>query len=528
MTMRFDCVVLGAGANGLTAAAAMARKGRRVLLVERSESLAGQAEPWEFAPGYRVAPLALDAGWVPPSVIRGLGLRLPERRLQSIPLTLALPDLVLPLAADQSTAAAAIRAHSTADAARWPGFAGRIHHLTGFLGEILRRPAPDIDTTSVADLMALLGLGRAYRRLGRQGMIEFLRVMPMSVQELLDDEFEAEPLKALLAPGGILDLRQGPRSGGTGYVLLHHLAGAQPGVFRGRGAWRDGPGALVSALEGIARSAGVTIRTGTPVRQIEVRDGTVAGVVSGDDLIEADTVVSTFDPGRTMLDLVDPVWLDPEFLHAVRQIRYRGSTAWVAFGLDTLPSLPGVMDTESLAGVVSLTGNTTALEQAYDATKYGELSERPHVELTVTSLRWPDQAPEGHHAALARVRYAPHELRDGRWDGRQKGALADRVTAMLEESFPGFGARVRHRAVLAPPDLEASYGCPEGDPGHGQLGLDQILFMRPVPGFGNYRTPIRGLYLGGAGSHPGPGIPGGPGWLAARQVLRGGNTVRRG
>lgn len=521
----FDCVVLGAGANGLAAATALARKGRQVLVVERSPSASGRAAPWEFAPGYHVSPLALDCGWIPPAVAAGLGIAVPERLELPIPLTLATPGMLLPLAASPGRASEAIGRHSATDAARWPGFARRMARLSGFLGAVHQRAAPDIEASSLADLVPMLGLVRAFRRLGRQEMIEFLRVLPMSVQEVLDDEFESEPLKALLAPGGTIDLQQGPRSGGTGYVLLHHLVGAGEGVMRGRGAWRKGPEALIGALAAAANQAGVTIRTGAGVHHIEVRDGAVAAVVlAGGEEVPARTVVSTLGPGHTLLDLVDPVWLDPEFLHALGNIKYRGCTAYVAFGLDALPTSRGggALDAAALTGVVSLTGTTAGLEQAYDAAKYGAVAEQPHVEFTVTTLRWPDQAASGHHVTLARVQHTPYRLREGRWDGPRRGALADLVTARIDGVLPGFGDRVQHRAVLAPPDLEARYGLPEGDSGHGQLTLDQILFMRPVPGFGNYRTPVRGLYLGGAGSHPGPGLPGAAGWLAARQVQRDG------
>jgi phytoene dehydrogenase-like protein len=273
----------------------------------------------------------------------------------------------------------------------------------------------------------------------------------------------------------------------------------------------------------------VTVRAGADVARIVVRDDAVAGVVlAGGEEISAPVVLSTADPARTLLGLVDPVWLDPEFLHAVRNVKFRGSTAVVHYALDRLPAVPGVADpAAALAGAVSLTPTMDALERAYDAAKYGTVSEAPHVELTVPSLRWPSLAPAGKHVAVATVRYAPYRLRDDTaWDADRSYALGGAVTAAVGRAVPGFADAVLHQRVLTPPDLEARYGVTEGAMTHGELTLDQILFMRPVPGWGRHAMPIAGLYLGGAGTHPGPGVLGGPGWLAARRVLADGKRRR--
>jgi phytoene dehydrogenase-like protein len=342
----------------------------------------------------------------------------------------------------------------------------------------------------------------------------------MAVQELVDDWFESEPLKAAIAAGGVQDIRQGPRSGGTSFVLLHHLVGAAPGAIRGRPYWRKGTNALANQIEDVARAAKVTIRTGTGVARIVVRDDRVAGVAldTGEE-IGAPVVVSTLDPAHTLLGLVDPVWLDPEFLHAVGNIKFRGSRATALFALDGAPD-GGFSD-----GVVSLTRTTDGLERAYDAAKYGEISETPHVELSVPTARWPDLAPQGKHVVVAHVQWLPFGSdsraggqSDGRSDSRSVG-LAERVLALINHAMPGFAARVRHQTFLTPDDLAARYGLTEGAVTHGELTLDQILFMRPVPGWGRHAMPIPGLYLGGPGTHPGPGVLGGPGWLAVRRVL---------
>ncbi len=521
----FDAVVIGGGANGLVAAARLGRAGLRVLLLEKDETLGGQGRVVEFAPGFRAAPLGLDPGWLPSTVARGLGLDGLEREPGEETLTVAVePGSFLTLPRDTGRAAEAIRPHSPSDAGKWPAFTTRLRRLAGFLETLYQTPAPDVGATSLRDALPLLHLGRKYRALGRQDMIEFLRTLPLSVWELLDDWFECGPLKAAVATGGIQDHQQGPRSGGTGFVLLHHLVGAPAGSIRGRVPWRRGPAAFTEAAERAARRFGVSIRAGAAVARIHVRDEAVAGIVLADgEEIAAGTVLSTAGPARTLLEWVDPVWLDPDFVHAVRNIRHRGCTAVVTYALDTLPELsglPGPGSSRALAGLVSLTPSLTLLERAADAAKYGAVSERPHVELTVPTLLRPELADKGKHVLVARAQYAPYRLRDGAaWTPAGRDALAKSVTAAIEEAAPCFRSRILHQVAWSPLDLEERYGLREGATSQGELGLDQILFMRPVAGWGRHATPISGLYLGGAGTHPGPGILGGPGWLAAQRLL---------
>ena len=286
--------------------------------------------------------------------------------------------------------------------------------------------------------------------------------------------------------------------------------------MRGRGSWRAGPAAFATAALDAAKRFGATVRTGAEVARIEVRDDAVSAVVLADgEEIAARSVLSTADPATTFLQWVDPVWLDPEFVRAVGNLRHRGCTSFVLYGLDALPDLPG------LDGVVSLTPDLVTLERAADAAKYGQIPDRPHVELTAPSLACPSLAPQGKHVVVARVQYAPYALRDGGiWDDARRDALAETVTATIVAAVPGFRSRVLHRAALSPLDLEREFALPEGSPSHGELALDQVLFMRPVAGWGRHATPIDGLVLGGSGTHPGPGILGGAGWLAAGRMLQ--------
>lgn len=518
----FDVIVVGGGANGLVAASRLAKAGRRVLLLEKSETAGGQGSLVEFAAGFRAAPLGLDPGWLPPKIAAGLGLTGLLPVAEDTALSVAIePGAFLTLSRDASRAAAAIDVHSKSDAAKWGRFTAQLRSLAGFLEVLYQAPAPDVDLRSFGELLPLLNLGRKFRALGKQDMIEFLRTLPLSACELVDDWFECAPLKAAVAAGGIQDFQQGPRSGGTGFVLLHHLVGTKAGAVRGRVPWRSGPDAFTEAALGAAKCFGVTVRTASPVARILVHDDAVTGVVlkSGEE-IAAKAVLSTADPASTFLDWVDPVWLDPEFVHAVSNIRHRGCTAFVLYALEALPEFPGLSSNEALSGLVSLTPDLVELERAADAAKYGAVSERPHIELTVPTLLWPALAPNGRHVAVARVQYAPYRLKDGAtWDAARMNALAETVTSAIEVVAPGFRSRVLHRAAWSPAELEQRFGLREGAASQGELGLDQILFMRPVAGWGRHATPISGLYLGGAGTHPGPGVLGGAGWLAAERLL---------
>jgi len=515
MGASFDVIVIGGSSNGLVAAAVLARKGRRVLLLEQGPWVGGDTMPSEFAPGFRVAPDAMDPGWLPAPVLAAAGVAAPASAPAEFTGGVALGGgefFLLP--ADPVRGAQAIRPGSARDADRWGLFAARLRRFAGFLEALYLQPPPDIDATAPAELWSLLGLGRTLRGLGRKDMIALLRVLPMAAQELLDDELEWEPLKAAIAASAVRDIRQGPRSGGTAFVLLHHLVGAPAGAIRRADWWRDGPDVLARSLEGAARSAGVVIRTDAAVARIAVRDDAVAGIVlaSGEE-ISAGAVLSTLDPARTLLDLVDPEWLDPEVLRAIGNIKFRGARTTVLFGVEGDPGLPG-------DGVLSLTASTAALERAYDAAKYGEVSARPHVTVAVPTRRWAGLAPAGHHVVVAHAQWTPFRLRDpDGWSAARGERLADTVTSVVDEAAPGFAGRVRHRVVLTPAALAARYALTEGSVAHGELTLDQILFMRPVPGLARYRMPVNGLYLGGAGAHPGPGVVGGPAWLAARALL---------
>jgi phytoene dehydrogenase-like protein len=516
-------VVIGGGANGLVAATALARAGSRVAVVEARPTLGGVLGELEFAPGYRAAPLAPDLGWLPAEVLRGVGLGGRTFREVAPDPSVVAPaadGALLQLFRDPAATAQGLRRLSARDADRWPGFAQLVARLAGVLEILYASPPPLIDATGLGELTGLLRLARRVRGLGRGDMTELLRIVPMAVGELLDEWFESEPLKAALAAGALGDLCQGPRSGGTAFALLHRRTGAPPGGFGPRTVLAAGSGPLIDALAEQARGMGVELRTGSPVVSVAMERERVAGVVlESGEVLRAPEVISSLDPRRTLLELVDPVYLDPEVIDAARHLRLRGARATVLLALERLPELPGSGDGRALGGSFVVAPTLDYLERAYDATKYGEISPEPWLDVRVPSLAQPGLAPGDHHVMVILAQYAPYHLRRSDWESERE-ALGDRIVSLAGRFLPGLAERVVHRLVLTPPDIERRFGLTEGAVAQGELMLDQVLFMRPFAGSARYALPVPGLFLCGAGAHPGPGVVGGAGWLAAQAVLR--------
>lgn len=512
MSVAIDAVVIGGGTSGLVAAIALAEAGRKVVVAEAANECGGLLRSVEFAPGFRASPLAGSVGWIPPEVARGIGLSVAIAPVESVFAPVGKGEW-LELGADPVKTAAGIQRYAPKDAARWGAFAGLINRLAGFLGTLYVSPPPRIDVDTFGEVVSLLKVGRKLRGLGKVEMVEMLRVMPMAVAELLDEWFEHDLLKGTVAADAITDLCQGPLSGGTAFNLLHRHVGGVPGAVRARP--NPSAGELIKHLIERAKAAGVEIRTGATVERITIRDDHVGGVVlRGAGEIPCGRVVSSLDPYRSVLELVDPVHLDPEFIRSIRNIRFRGAAAKVLVGLDGLPALP-----EHFSGAISISPSIRHLERAYDATKYGRASDDPYLEVRFPTLAG-GVAPSGRHVAVIHVQFAPYRLRDGTWDERRE-SLGDRVIQLVDERLPGFASRVQAGAVYTPPDLEREFGLREGAVGQGELMLDQILFMRPVAGWSRYATPIPGLFWCGSGTHPGPGVVGVSGWMAAQAALKG-------
>lgn len=513
--MSVPTIVIGGGTSGLVAAIALARAGTKVILLEAGPGFGGVLRPIEFVPGYRALPMAGDPGWFPPEVARGIGLGLPQAR-DPVARIIAPVDggEWLEIHADAKATAANLRRYSPADADAWPGFAARLHRLAGFLRTLYVSAPPRVDADRLDEMVGLLKLGRKLRSLGREEMVEVLRVVPMAVAELLDEWFQSDLLKGVVAADAVTDLCQGPCSGGTTFSLLHRQVGSDLGGYRIRGG--TDPSALVTALVDQARRVGVDLRTDARVSRIAVDDYRVRSVVlaSGEE-IACREVVSTLDPYRSLLELVDPVWFDPALIHAVRNIRYRGAVSKVMVALDGLPPLPAGFD-----GRIALAPSIRYLERAYDATKYGRPSDAPYVEVRFPSIAHTEFAPAGKHVAVLHVQFTPYHLRDGDWD-QLRDTVGNLALQVVGDRIPGFTELVRDHVVLTPLDIERDFGLREGAVSQGEMMLDQILFMRPIPGWSQYAMPVNGLYLAGSGTHPGGGIVGASAWLAAQAVLGG-------
>jgi phytoene dehydrogenase-like protein len=504
---RYDAIVIGAGANGLATAALLAKKGKRVLVLERRDVAGGTNATEEFHPGFRANACRDDAGWVPESLVRQL--QLERRGLQWLPVTAGLVSVSPespPVATypDIRRTTDALTQLSAADASRWAAFAGFVDRVAGFLQAAYSVRAPRVQSRALGDLVALAGLGRRLRKLGKREMMEVLRVVPMPIADLGEEWFTHESLRAMLAVAGIRDVMHGPMSGGTALVFLHQQVGQATGSIGARRALRGGTGALVSAFAAAAREGGAEIRLGAEVSELVVDATGVTGVRLGTgEELGATNVISSADPKRSFA-WIDPGWLDPELLRAVDNIRMRGSSARVHYALDGLPRFQsgGVeVARDALGGVLAVAPSVAAVERAYDAAKFGAVPDAPALSLTIPTLTDPSLAPDRKHVLSVTVHHVPYALRGG-WTPGAAGALADKVTSMVAQVAPDLRDRMQHQWVITPADLETRYGCTEGNLSHGEVALDQFLFMRPVPVSSRYATPLRGFWLCGTGTHP--------------------------
>jgi phytoene dehydrogenase-like protein len=527
---RYDAVLVGAGHNGLVCAAYLARAGLSVLVLERREIVGGAAVTEELIPGFRFDSCAHRLGHLDRRVVRDLGLGGHGLQVRRPDLTVLAPlqgGDHLAIWRDPEVTAEEIRRHSPDDAARWSRFGGAMAPAVRFLGHVAAATPPELPPAASRDLLAFMELGLRLRRTGRREMTEILRVLPMSAAELLDEWFESEPLRGLLAALGVTGLFMGPRAGGTAYLLLGGLS-PETEVLRPTELVTGGMGRLTEALASAALANGASIRTGVEVERIRTADGKATGVALSDgEEIDAARVVSNADPKRTFLGLVEPTELDPELVRKVRRVRTRGAFAKVHLALAELPRFDGTAGhPELLEGIIRISPSLDYLERAYDDAKYGGVSRSPYLEAVIPSLTDPSLAPPGRHAMSVYVQYAPYELKEGSWDADRREALGDRVVGTLSEYAPGIDEAILDRHVTTPADLEEAYGLTGGCTSHGEMALDQLFFMRPVPECAQYRTPIRDLYLCGAGTHPGAGVGGTAGYNAAREVLRAGKRAR--
>jgi phytoene dehydrogenase-like protein len=520
----YDAIIVGAGHNGLVAAAYLAKTGKKVLVVERRTKIGGIAVTEEIFAGFKYSTCAHLAASFASEI--GADLDLKNHGFELLPLdpvifAPSLDGLPLIIPRDPAKAAAEIARHSPADGAKYQAFSALAKNLSGFLRTLYAMPLPDKANPGSFNPAELVKIAWKFHRLGEKEMYEFLRILPMSSADWLNEWFESDFLKAALAASGMLGSFVGPRQQGTAFNLLHHQLGESSGALRTAGLLRGGIGRLTESLANAARRFGAEIRTNSEVLKIITRSGAATGVaLANSEEITAPRIVSSADVKSTFLNLVEPTYLDPHFLLQVRNIRARGTVAKINLALDRLPKFRNSDDaTAALGGIIHIGPTIDYLERAADDAKYGRFSRRPFLEITIPSIADPSLAPADKHVMSVWMQSAPYHLRDSDWQ-QQCDALADTVIETIEEYAPGFKASILHRQILTPLDLETEYGLGEGHFYHAEMALDQIFFMRPVPGWARYRTPIANLFLCGSGTPPGGGITGLPGYYAAKEILR--------
>lgn len=514
-----DVIVIGGGHNGLVCAALLAKSGRKVLLLEAAPELGGAARTEEFFPGFRASSVAHILGRLHPEVIRELEL---EKHGLSLTKEASIPSISLSANNGPLTLAGAygetLVGASASEAAAWKELRAQLFRYAGILKPLLARRPPDLGgRMSASETFALGQTALALKRLGKEDMRDFLRVILMNVADLLDEQLTDDRLKGLLAFDAVLGSHLGPRSPTSLLGLYHRLAGEIGGAPGGQILPKGGMGEIVAAIAASAEKYGIIVRANAPVNKIRVRNGRANGVVlENAEEISGNIIVSAVDPSTTFLDMVGPRELDTGFVRKVKNIRNQGDAARILLALDAPPEFAGV-DAPGHRGRLVIAPSTNHVERAFNPCKYGEFSTEPVMEITLPSLADPSLAPNGACVLSATVQYAPCRLKEGWETGKPKFFKA--IMNLLERYSPGIGKIARHAHLLTPADIEQRYRMRGGHWHHGELQADQMLMSRPVFGAEGYATPIDGLYLCGAGSHPGGGVSGAPGLNAARRIM---------
>jgi phytoene dehydrogenase-like protein len=523
MPQIYDVIVIGGGHNGLVNAAYLAKAGKKVVVLERRHVLGGAAVTEEIIPGFLFSECSYVVSLLRPEIIRELDL--PRHGLEILPLDGTFSPMpsgdYLWRMNDHAKSIREIRRHSRVDAEAYDEFSKMMTPMCRFVKPLLSMIPPDPTTLSPRDLKKLHFLLQRFRSLSSDERYTLVQLMTMSSADFLGQWFETDVLKATMSASGIIGTFLGVRSPGTAYVLLHHYMGEIDGAFRSWGFSRGGTGAISNSIASAAREAGVEIRTTAPVSKILAKNGRATGVVlqSGEE-ISANVVSSSVDPHLTFEKFLEPGELPADFLEAVRRYKFRGSSGKVNLALDALPQfrcLPG--PGAHLRGAISISPSLDYMERAYDDAKYGHYSRRPYIDMVIPSLTDPSVAPPGKHVLSCFVQYAPYKLAEGTWD-EQREAFGDNVIDTLSEFAPNIKSIIIGRQVLTPLDLEREFGLTQGNIFQGELSLEQLFFLRPVPGWAYYRTPINNLYMCGSATHPGGGIMGANGRMASQVILR--------
>ncbi len=526
MSDRYDVVIIGGGHNGLTTAAYLAKAGRTVLVLEKKNSLGGAAVTEEFFPGFRASSIADESNTLSPKIVADLKLKsFGLHILPADPLVFA-PQKEgrhLTIWHDVMRTSREIARFSQADARTYPVFIKEMGKMARVVSALNHMILPDMPDVGFMDLPEALKLFKPIRSLGWKNITQVMRNLPLPLADLIAEWFESDAVKAAITASALNHISLGPQESGTGYAFLQNFGHSNNGLFRAGGQIKGGTGALTAALADAAKHAGAHIQMNADVSQITMRNNCAAGVVLADGkTISADKVISAIDMRTTYLGLVDAGPLDGTVLKHIRNITYSGTMARVHYALDDLPVFKGLdgHSSQALRGHIQLAPTMTYLQKAFDPVKYGQFSEHPYLDIRIPTLNDPSMALGGKHVLSATVKYIPFHLREGNWETLHD-ALGQLVSRTISEWAPDFEQCVQHCHVITPLAMQNDYYLPEGSLTHGDITLDQSLWMRPIPGYTQYQSPLKGLYHCSAATHPGAGITGINGLNAARRILRG-------
>ena len=518
---KYDAIVIGGGHNGLTTAAYLGRAGKKVLVLEKRYVLGGAAVTEEIFPGFKFSVCSYVVSLMKANVIREL--KLPRFGLEILPLESTFTPLendYLIRTADSDQTYQEIARHSLRDAEAYTRFGPLMGQIGMAVRPILETIAPNAIRPSVSDLFNTKKLLDHVKTLSSEQFEYLTKLMTMSSADFLDEWFEFEPLKATMSASGIIGTFMGPRSPGSAYVMLHHYMGDIDGAFRSWGFQRGGTGEISMAIARSAEHFGVEIKTETSVNNVIIKNNKAVGVaLDNGDEYHSDIVISGLDPKQSFLKLVNENDLPDEFVKDIKNFRIRGSSGKVNLALDGLPNftcLPG--DGHHLRGAISISPSYDHLENAYDDAKYGNFSKKPFMDIILPSVLDPEMAPPGKHVMSCFVQYAPYKINGG-WNDKKREAFGDAVIDTLAQYAPNIKDIILHRQVLTPLDLESTFGLTEGNIFHGELTIQQLFSLRPAVRWADYTTPIKNYYQCGSGTHPGGGITGSPGEMAAKKIL---------
>jgi phytoene dehydrogenase-like protein len=521
----YDAIVVGGGPNGLVNAAFLAKSGRKVLLLERRDAVGGLAVTEELIPGYRCSSLTDDSGYLAPQIVRELDLGRHGLTFQTHdPIIFApLPDGTnLTIWHDVGRTAEEIGKISAADASSYPRFIDQMSKFSQVISGLKLMTPPDLPDVGIRDLLDMRSIASPIRGLGRLDLAQVLRVLPMSVADLLNEWFESDVVKGVIAASVLKNISLGPREAGTAYLMLNNWSVGDSGLFLSNRRAVGGSGAIGHSLATAAANNGVEIRTNSEVVRIITQDGQAVGIeLDSGEQISAAVIASAVDMRTTFMKLVDPYYLDRTFVQHVNNIKYRGTMARVHFALNRLPSFTAVNgDGEKLlGGHIQISPSMTYLQKAFDPVKYGRLSQQPFLDIQIPSLIDSSLVPAGQHLMSVTMKYMPYHWKEGDWNTASE-MLGQLVVDTITEYAPDFSECIQDIRSITPLELETIYNLPEGNLSHGEMTLDQFLWMRPVPGYARYRAPISDLYLCSAATHPGGGLTGINGWNASREILK--------